>query len=83
MALKHRHCRQASAFDTLNPAIAFGGTRFFVNAALSPWHSEGPRRCGVTALGAGGTNCHVVLEEAPPPLPVEAGRSAESVRPLC
>ena len=31
------------------------------------WASEGPRRAGVTALGIGGTNVHVVLEEAPAP----------------
>ena len=44
---------------------------FFVNSKLTDWTSNGaPRRAGVTALGIGGTNAHVVLEEAPP-LPVE------------
>ncbi len=43
-----------------------------VNTALSPWLRNGhPRRAGINSLGMGGTNAHVVLEEAPEPEPVE------------
>ncbi|HEY6728109.1 MAG TPA: beta-ketoacyl synthase N-terminal-like domain-containing protein [Polyangiaceae bacterium] len=49
-----------------NPEIDFPGSPFFVNTRLREWPALGaPRRAGVTALGAGGTNAHVVLEEAP------------------
>jgi len=49
-----------------NPRIDFGASPFYVNATLSPWkRSSVPRRAGVSSFGMGGTNCHVVLEEAP------------------
>ncbi|HEX6199710.1 MAG TPA: type I polyketide synthase, partial [Thermoanaerobaculia bacterium] len=40
---------------------------FFVNTELRPWERANgvPRRAGVTSLGMGDTNAHVVLEEAP------------------
>lgn len=48
-----------------NPVIDFGQSPFFVNTALTRWAPDGPRRAGVTSLGAGGTNVHAVLEQAP------------------
>jgi acyl transferase domain-containing protein/acyl carrier protein len=54
-------------FQKPNPAIDFAGSPFFVNDRLRPWERHGsPRRAGVSAMGIGGTNAHVVLEEAPP-----------------
>lgn len=49
-----------------NPAIDFGATPFFVNTRMRPWTGEGPRRAGVSSFGIGGTNAHVVLEQAAP-----------------
>ncbi len=64
-ALKHRQLPPSLNYTTPNPTIEFEKTPFFVNAALRPWISAGPRRAGVNALGVGGTNAHVIMEEAP------------------
>ncbi len=70
LALQHRQIPPSLHFDAPNPAIDFENSPFFVVRTLSPWRADGaPRRAGVTSLGIGGTNCHVVLEEAPPPRP--------------
>jgi acyl transferase domain-containing protein len=60
-------------FEAPNPRIDFAASPFFVNARLAPWpRGAAPRRAGVSAFGIGGTNAHVVLEEAPLPSPVAA-----------
>ncbi|MGH9466717.1 MAG: type I polyketide synthase [Terriglobales bacterium] len=65
LALEHRELPPSLHFRTANPLIRIEETPFVVNAALRAWTAEGPRRAGVTSLGVGGTNAHVVLEEAP------------------
>jgi acyl transferase domain-containing protein len=77
LALKHRQIPASLGFETPNPQIDFDDSPFFVNQRLRDWQSEGPRRCGVTALGAGGTNCHVLLEEAPARLAGEGARETQ------
>ena len=57
-------------FERPNPKIDFANSPFFVNGRLLPWPAAGgPRRAGVSSFGIGGTNAHVVLEEAPAPRP--------------
>ncbi|HEX4954551.1 MAG TPA: amino acid adenylation domain-containing protein [Thermoanaerobaculia bacterium] len=61
-------------FKAPNPDLELEESPFFVNAAPIPWPlAEGPRRAGVSSLGIGGTNAHVVLEQAPPPAPSAPG----------
>jgi amino acid adenylation domain-containing protein len=76
LSLHHRTLPPSLNFATPNPRIDFANSPFFVNTELRPWESaEGvPRRAGVTSLGMGGTNAHVVLEEAPAPEASEAAR---------
>ena len=75
LALEHVQLPASLHFQKLNPHIELKGSPFFVNSKLTEWAANGaPRRAGVTALGIGGTNAHVVLEEAPP-------RPAESRNP--
>jgi acyl transferase domain-containing protein len=65
-------------FERPNPKIDFESSPFVVNTTLRPWPaSGGPRRAGVSSLGVGGTNAHVVLEEAPPPAPSGPGRPCQ------
>ncbi|HEY0512849.1 MAG TPA: amino acid adenylation domain-containing protein [Thermoanaerobaculia bacterium] len=66
LALEHREIPPSLHFERPNPQIDFANSPFFVNAALRDWETDGrPRRAGVTSLGMGGTNAHVILEEAP------------------
>ncbi len=64
-------------FERANAQIRFEETPFFVNSALREWpRASAPRRAGVSSFGIGGTNAHVVLEEAPARRP-SAARSFE------
>ncbi len=66
LALEHRLIPPSLHFVKPNPAIPFAETPFFVAAEARPWESDGePLRAGVNSFGIGGTNAHVVLEEAP------------------
>jgi len=54
-------------FQEPNPEIDFANSPFYVNTDLTEWKTNGtPRRAGVSSLGIGGTNAHLILEEAPP-----------------
>jgi len=65
LALKHRTLPPSLHFSHPNPEIDFKNTPFYVNSQLREWISDGPRRAGVMSTGMGGTNAHVVFEEAP------------------
>ena len=66
LALEHGEIPPTLHFEKPNPHIDFAASPFYVNAKLQEWKpGEGPRRAGVTSLGIGGTNAHVILEEAP------------------
>lgn len=65
-ALRHRELPPSLHFSRPNPLIDFDASPFYVNASLRPWEVNGkPRRAGVSSLGVGGTNAHLILEEAP------------------
>jgi acyl transferase domain-containing protein len=79
LALQHRELPASLHFHTPNPHIDFESSPFRVNAALTPWaQGPTPRRAGVSSFGMGGTNAHVVLEEAPPPRPAPRRRAGEA-----
>ncbi|MBD2435877.1 type I polyketide synthase [Nostoc sp. FACHB-110] len=66
LALKHQQIPPSLNFERPNPEIDFANSPFYVNTQLTQWKSVlSPRRAGVSSLGMGGTNAHVVLEEAP------------------
>ncbi len=53
-------------FSQPNPYISFEDTPFYVNDRRQIWENEAfPKRAGVSSFGFSGTNCHIVLEEAP------------------
>jgi len=63
MSLKNKQIPATLHFNAPNPAIDFENSPFYVNDRLRNWTSEGARRAGVSSLGVGGTNAHVILEE--------------------
>ncbi|MDQ3256677.1 MAG: aminotransferase class III-fold pyridoxal phosphate-dependent enzyme, partial [Acidobacteriota bacterium] len=67
LSLKHGQLPPTLHFERPNPKIDFANSPFYVNTKLTEWKAGAtPRRAGVSAFGVGGTNAHVVLEEAPP-----------------
>jgi amino acid adenylation domain-containing protein len=76
LALKHRELPPSLHYTAPNPEIDFASSPFYVNHELRTWETEGDelRRAGVSSFGIGGTNAHVVLEEAP--LPAAAAPSS-------
>ncbi|BBD64381.1 beta-ketoacyl synthase [Nostoc commune NIES-4072] len=65
-ALKHKQIPPSLHFQEPNPQIDFANSPFYVNTNLLEWKTDGtPRRAGVSSFGIGGTNAHVILEEAP------------------
>ncbi|MGB3499552.1 MAG: amino acid adenylation domain-containing protein, partial [Rhodanobacter lindaniclasticus] len=73
LALAERRIPPSLHYAAANPAIDFARSPFVVNDRLHDWTSAPgvPRRAGVSSFGVGGTNAHVVLEEAPAPAPGE------------
>ncbi len=67
LCLQRRSIPRNLHFRSLNPHISFEGTRFALPAETTPWSSAAgvARVCAVSSFGFGGTNAHVILEEAP------------------
>lgn len=66
LMMKHRELPPLIHYEKPNPRVEFEGSPFYVNQAPTRWKSgEFPLRAGISAFGVGGTNAHVVVEEAP------------------
>jgi acyl transferase domain-containing protein/acyl-CoA synthetase (AMP-forming)/AMP-acid ligase II/acyl carrier protein len=66
LAIEHGLVPAHLHLEQLNPAISLEGTPCFIARETSPWPTTtAPRRAGVSSFGFGGTNCHVILEQAP------------------
>jgi acyl transferase domain-containing protein/aryl carrier-like protein len=69
LALKHRLIPPTLHFESPNPKLDLENSPFYVNTTLLEWKNDnGPLRAGVSAFGIGGSNAHVILEEAPKPI---------------
>ena len=77
LALRHRQLPPSLHFTAPNPRIDFDASPFEVNTELRAWNAPWPRRAGVSSFGIGGTNAHVIVDEAPPREP-----SDEPSRPV-
>ncbi len=80
LALNHKMIPPSLNFQRPNPKINFKDSPFYVNAKLSEWKTNHtPRRAGVSSLGIGGTNAHIILEEAPEAEESEASRPCQLI----
>lgn len=78
LALKHKQIPPSLHFEQPNPQIDFANSPFYVNSTLSEWKTNGTPRCaGVSSFGIGGTNAHMILEEAPEIEPSGTGRTCK------
>ncbi|MCP4663253.1 MAG: type I polyketide synthase, partial [bacterium] len=76
LALEHRRIPPTLHFERPNPKIDFAGSPVYPASELREWErGEEPRRAGVSSFGMGGTNAHVILEEAPEREPAGPSRS--------
>lgn len=75
LALKHKQIPPSLNFEKPNPEIDFANSPFYVNTKLAAWEAgKTARRASVSSFGVGGTNAHVVLEEAPEIEPSSSSR---------
>ena len=82
LALQHEYIPRILHFTTINPEISLDGTRLQIASEGQPWPAGTRRRfAGVSSFGFGGTNAHVVLEEAPA-VPSSARDAASYALPL-
>jgi acyl transferase domain-containing protein/NADPH:quinone reductase-like Zn-dependent oxidoreductase/thioesterase domain-containing protein/acyl carrier protein len=73
LAIRHGEIPPTLHYTRPNPHIDFSRTPFLVSAEPHPFPTiDGRRRAGVSSFGIGGTNAHVVLEEAPPRPPARS-----------
>ncbi|MDQ3898507.1 MAG: acyltransferase domain-containing protein [Actinomycetota bacterium] len=75
LAVNHGQIPPSVHFDQPNPQLDLAKTPFFVASKLTEWpRVNGARRAGVSSFGVGGTNAHVVLEQAPERIDDRGGR---------
>jgi myxalamid-type polyketide synthase MxaE and MxaD len=88
LSLQHEAIPPNLHFQKLNPYIRLEGTRLEIAADLRQWPANAHKRlAGISSFGFGGTNAHVVLEEAPTPeatvaTPAQAAGDAAYLLPI-
>jgi acyl transferase domain-containing protein/acyl carrier protein len=78
LSLKYKLIPPNIHYFSPNPNINFENSRFFVNTELREWNSDKyPLRAGISSFGIGGTNVHMILEEAPQPKQLSESRTCQ------
>ncbi|MDB3936082.1 condensation domain-containing protein [Granulosicoccus sp.] len=80
--LKHRQIPPQINFETPNPHLALEDSPFFVSTTKQTWFDEDDVYAGITSLGIGGTNAHVLLGPAPQESPVNEPLTGWNVFPI-
>nr|WP_285891135.1 SDR family NAD(P)-dependent oxidoreductase [Paenibacillus pasadenensis] len=80
LSLKYKKLPPSIYFQKPHSAITFADSPLYVNTQLRDWDTDGhPRRGGISGFGMSGTNCHLVLEEAPEP--AGSGNETDAAQP--
>ncbi|MFD1935084.1 SDR family NAD(P)-dependent oxidoreductase [Nonomuraea mangrovi] len=79
LAMEHGLIPPSINFERPNPAIDFDSSPFYVVSTPTKWE-DGPRRAAVSSFGIGGTNAHVILQQAPPPAATTSARGPQLLR---
>ncbi|WP_084958026.1 beta-ketoacyl synthase N-terminal-like domain-containing protein [Thermoactinospora rubra] len=82
LMLAHRTMAPTANVTRPHPDLGLDTTPFRLLTSAAPWEADGPRLAGVTSVGIGGTNVHVVVEEAPPVEAVPRGPAPAVVLPI-
>ena len=64
-SLRHRTLPPLANHTGPNPLLDLERTPFVLSGTPAPWSGAGPLRAGVSSLGVGGTNAHVIVQESP------------------
>lgn len=85
LCLQHRTLVPTLHMQRENPALKLAEGPFYVNVETRDWESaSGLRTAGVSAFGIGGTNAHVILQQAPnTPTTAPRARSAQYAVRFC
>ncbi len=79
-ALRHREIPPTLHFRRPNPNFDLAASPFYINAALEAWRPKAAGRiAGVSSFGIGGTNAHLIVEEAPVPAPAAPSSRAATL----
>jgi phthiocerol/phenolphthiocerol synthesis type-I polyketide synthase E len=78
LCLQHRAIPATLHYTRANPELRLDDSPFVVQSEYGRWDWDGVLRAGVSSFGVGGTNAHLVLEEAPR-LPARAATSGPQV----
>ncbi|BBZ60396.1 type I polyketide synthase [Mycolicibacterium monacense] len=65
LSLQHKAIPATLHYTEPNPALDLDRGPFVIQSEYTPWEWDGIRRAGVSSFGVGGTNVHLVVEEAP------------------
>jgi acyl transferase domain-containing protein len=80
LAVYHARIPPSLFFESPNPRLELDSTPFYVPTRAEDWLSDsGPRRAAISAFGVGGTNAHVIIEQAPELPALEARNSVELI----
>ncbi|MEL7019973.1 MAG: amino acid adenylation domain-containing protein [Bacteroidota bacterium] len=79
LAMKYETLPASLNFERPNPQIDFERSPFYVSASTRAWIRNGkPRRAGVSSFGLGGTNAHIIMQDAPLSAPLPPQRTDDA-----